>query len=337
MKPTDFAYYITKFLSVYLPQEKGVSSNTISAYRDTFTLLLLFMNEVISLSADKVTLNDLSKDNIQAFLDWLENNRKNSIATRNVRLATLHSFFKFLQYEHPEKIYECQKILAIPVKKAHKSVVNYVSLKAIELLLQQPDTSTKSGRRDLALLALLYDTAARVQEIVDLKPNCVRFEEPCSIKIVGKGNKTRIVPLMKKQSDLLKRYMIEHNLIEDWANEYSLFQNKKKEKLTRAGVSYILKKYVLEARKINPTIIPEKFSPHCLRHSKSMHLLQGGVNLVYIRDFLGHSSIQTTEIYARADSKQKRLAVEKAYSILIPNEEAKWQQNNELLEWLKSL
>lgn len=337
MKPTDFAFYITKFLGDYLPHERGFKNNTISSYRDTFTLLLVFMNEIKSVPAEKVTLIDLSKSNVLEFLEWTENVRRNTAASRNTRLAAIHSFSKYLQYEHPELIFEWQKILSIPIKKTAKPVVNYVSLKAITLLLQQPDTSTRAGRRDLALLALLYDTAARVQEIVDLKVKNIRFEEPCSIKITGKGNKTRVVPLMEKQSNLLKMYMNENRLIENQVNEYPLFQNKRKEKLTRSGVSYILKKYVTKARLLDPEIIPEKFTPHCLRHSKSMHLLQGGVNLVYIRDFLGHASIQTTEVYARADSKQKRIAIESAYSDTLPKEEAKWQQNSNLLDWLKSL
>lgn len=337
MKPTDFAFYLTKFLGNYLPHEKGFSHNTISSYRDTFTLLLLFMNDVHSLSAEKITLNDLSKENIQQFLDWLENSRSNSVSSRNVRLATVHSFFKYLQYEHPEIIFNCQKVLSIPVKKVPKTVINYISLEAVELLLKQPDATSKSGRRDLALLALLYDTASRVQEIIDLKPNCIRFEKNSSIRVLGKGNKTRTVPLMDKQAKLLKSYMDENNLCEPLAGDYPLFCNRKKEKLTRSGVSYILKKYVIQVRELNSSMIPEKFTPHCLRHSKSMHLLQGGVNLVYIRDFLGHNSIQTTEIYARADSKQKRIAIESAYTSTIPEAKAKWKNNSELLDWLKSL
>lgn len=337
MKPTDFAFYLTKFLGSYLSHEKGFSHNTISSYRDTFTLLLFYMNDVHSLPAEKITLKDLSKENIQQFLDWLENIRENSVSSRNVRLASIHSFFKYLQYEHPEIILNCQNVLSIPVKKAQKTVINYISLEAVELLLRQPDTTFKSGRRDLALIALLYDTASRVQEIIDLKPNCIRFEKPSSIKILGKGNKARVVPLMDQQVKLLKSYMDENHRCEPWASEYPLFYNKKKEKLTRSGVSYILKKYVIKVRKINSSIIPEKFTPHCLRHSKSMHLLQSGVNLVYIRDFLGHNSIQTTEIYARADSKQKRLAIESAYTSTIPEAKAKWDNNAELLDWLKSL
>lgn len=337
MKPTDFAIYLTKFLGCYLSNEKGFSVNTILSYRDTFTLLLSFLLKEHSLVAEKITLDCLTKDIIIEFLDWLEVNRNNSISTRNVRLSTIHSFFKYLQYEHPEMIFECQQILSIPIKKTQKTTINYISLIGIQILLQQPDISKKAGRRDLALLALLYDSAARVKELIDLTPSSIRFEKPSSIRLLGKGNKVRIVPLMDSQTELLKNYMKENHLQETWARENPLFFNSRKEKLTRSGVRYILKKYVDMARTKNQTMFPKKFTPHCLRHSKSMHLLQGGVNLVYIRDFLGHNSIQTTEIYARADSKQKRLAIENAYSDTLPAEKAKWHMNSELLEWLKSL
>lgn len=337
MKPTDFSVYLTRFLGAYLPNERGFSLNTITSYRDTFTLFLNYMYEEHNILAEKIILDHLTKELIIQFLEWLELKRNNSIATRNVRLAAIHSFFRYLQYEHPEKILEWQKILSVPIKKTLKPLVNYMSVDGIELLMKQPDTSTKSGRRDLALLALLYDSAARVQELIDLTPNCIRFENPSSIKLIGKRNKARVVPLMTPEAELLKSYMAEHQLLEPWASEYPLFFNKRKEKLSRGGVSYILKKYIIKAQLENITLIPEKFTPHCLRHSKSMHLLQAGVNLVYIRDILGHVSIQTTEIYARADSKQKRLAIESAYSNTLPKEEPKWHHNSDLLKWLKSL
>lgn len=337
MKPTDFSIYLTRFLGSYLPNVKGFSSNTIASYRDTFTLFLNYVYDEHNIVAEKITLDLLKKEFIIQFLEWLEVKRDNSIATRNVRLSAIHSFFRYLQYEHPEKIFECQKILSIPIKKTLKPLVNYMSIDGIELLMKQPDTSIKSGRRDLALLALLYDSAARVQELIDLTPSCIRFENPSSVKLTGKRNKVRVVPLMTPEAELLKSYMLEHQLLESWASKYPLFFNKRKEKLSRGGVSYILKKYIEKARLEKASLVPEKFTPHCLRHSKSMHLLQGGVNLVYIRDVLGHVSIQTTEVYARADSKQKRFAIENAYSNTLPKEESKWHNNSDLIKWLKSL
>lgn len=214
--------------------------------------------------------------------------------------------------------------------------MTYMTINGIKLLLEMPDVATRDGLRDLALLSLMYDTGARVQEIIDLTPSCIRFEHPSTIKLIGKGKKIRIVPLMEKEALILKRYMEEERLLTPATNEYPLFFNRRKEKLTRAGVGYILDKYLKMARKVNNALIPEKFTCHCLRHSKAMHLLQAGVNLVYIRDILGHSSVQTTEIYARIDCKQKREAIERAYTDVTTKELPIWQTNNNLLEWLKN-
>jgi site-specific recombinase XerD len=181
----------------------------------------------------------------------------------------------------------------------------------------------------------MYDTGARVQETIDLTSSMLRLNKPATIKIVGKGNKARLVPMLDAQVEHLKNYLKEHRLNEPSANSYPLFFNSRKEKLTRAGINHIVQKYVKAARKENRMIIPDKISCHTLRHSKAMHLLQAGVNLVYIRDILGHVSIQTTEIYARADSKQKREALERAYVNINPDEEPIWTKNENLIDWLK--
>lgn len=336
MKPTDFSFYLTGFLSKYLPGETGASNNTIDSYRDTFILFLRFLRDVKGISTDKLTLRLVTKNIIVEYLDWIEEYRKCSISTRNVRLAALHSFFKYLQYENPDNLLEWQKILSIPVKKTEKKTINYLTLNGIKLLLKMPDLNTVAGRRDLALLSLMYDTGARVQEIIDLTPSMVRFEKPYTIKLIGKGKKARIVPLMEPTVEILKKYMDEQCLLKNSSNLYPLFFNNRKDKLTRAGVNYILTKYKNLARMEDLTLIPEVFSSHCLRHSKAMHLLQAGVNLVYIRDMLGHTSVQVTEIYAKTDSKQKREAIEKAYVDVLPKEEPEWQKNEDLLGWLRS-
>lgn len=336
MKPTDFSYYLTSYLTKYLPDELGASTNTVASYRDTYMLFLIYLRDVHKIPVEKLCLKDITKTRVEAFLDWIEAKRNCSVQTRNVRLAAIHSFFKYLQYEIPDNLLEWQRILSIPVKKGEKGTLNYMTLDGIKLLLEMPDQNTASGRRDLALLSLMYDTAARVQEIIDLTPTMVRLEQPYVVKLIGKGQKARIVPLMESQLRILRQYMEERNLLDPHANQYPLFSNKRNEKLTRAGVGYILDKYIQMARERNPSLIPEKFSCHCLRHSKSMHMLQAGVNLVYIRDILGHCSIQTTEIYARADSKQKREAIEKAYTEVVPKEQPQWQTNRDLLDWLKN-
>jgi site-specific recombinase XerD len=336
MNPTDFSRNLTNFLSKYLPGERGMSTHTISSYKFTFVLFISFMEQQKRLNVSKIELKDITKESVIEFLDWLQSNRKCSNATRNVRLAGIHSFFRFLQYQHPENLSEWQRILSIRAKKVETEAINYLTIDGIKLLLEQPDTSTRKGRRDLAMLALMYDCAARVQEISDLKPSSIRLNKPYTIKIVGKGNKARIVPLMEEEIVHIKRYMTENNLFEAHVGMNPIFYNSRKEKLTRAGINSILKKYANMARIKNPSLIPEKISCHSLRHSKSMHLLQAGVNLVYIRDFLGHESVLTTEVYARADSKQKREAIEKAYVNIIKKETPAWIENNNLLEWLKS-
>jgi site-specific recombinase XerD len=336
MKPTDFSRNLTNFLSKYLPGERGMSANTISSYKFTFILFISFCEQQKKINVSKLELKDITKEGVVEFLDWLQTKRKCSAATRNVRLAALHSFFRFLQYQHPENLSEWQRILSIKVKKSKKETINYLSIDGVKLLLEQPDTSTHKGRRDLAMLALMYDCAARVQEVSDLVPSSIRLNKPFTIKIVGKGNKARIVPLMEQQIVHVRKYLIENKLLEVHSGMNPLFYNSRNEKLTRAGINSILKKYANGAREKNPSLIPDKISCHSLRHSKAMHLLQAGVNLVYIRDFLGHESVQTTEIYARADSKQKLEAIEKAYVNIIKKETPEWVENDNLLEWLKN-
>lgn len=336
MKTVDFSKSLADFLTKYLPAERGMSYNTIASYRATFILLISFMENEKKIRPEKLMFSDLTKKCVDDFLNYLETVRKCSISTRNVRLAALHSFFKFVQYEWPEQIDECRRILSIKVKKTNKGSINYLTIDGIKLLLLQPDLSTSKGIRDLAMIALMYDTGARVQEIIDLTPFSLRLSKPYTIKIVGKGNKARIVPLMNEEVIHLKNYMSKNSLLEDYANMYPLFSNNRKEKLTRAGVTHILQKYASMARKENSVLIPAKISCHSLRHSKAMHLLQAGVNLIYIRDILGHESVTTTEVYAKVDSKQKRDAIEKAYVGVVKKEAPIWVKNQNLLEWLKN-
>ena len=210
MKPMDFAYYLTNFFTKHLPGECGVSKNTVSSYRDTFILFLAYVRDEKDKAIERLHLKDINKELVTGFLNWIETERNCSISTRNVRLTAIHSFFRYLQYEYPDFLFEWQKILAIPVKKGERGTLNYMSLEGIELLLRMPNQRTKSGRRDLALLSLMYDTAARVQEIADLTPTMVHLSKPSTIRLIGKGNKARIVPLMDKQTDILNRYMTEH-------------------------------------------------------------------------------------------------------------------------------
>lgn len=337
MKPTDFAYYLTNFLSKYLPTTVGLSLNTITSYRDTFSLFLEFCLHFKKIKPEKISLDMLNRKLVEEYLDWLETIRKCTASTRNVRLAAFHSFCRYLQLEFPDYMHPIQQILSIPVKKTKRTFIEYISLDAIKLLLEKPSNTTKEGRRDMVLLSLLYDSGARVQELADLKVRDVRTEHPATVKLFGKGGKARIVPLMKPMAELLKQYLKENNFKQPSAFEYPLFCNRSKGKLTRAGIAYIVAKYAKEVCKQAPGILPKKFSPHCLRHSKAVHLLQSGVNLIYIRDFLGHVDIKTTEIYARIDSEMKRKHLEKNCVDVVSNKMPEWQNNADLMKWLKNL
>jgi integrase/recombinase XerD len=336
MKPTDFAKHLTEFLSVYLPAQKNVSKNTIHSYRDTFKLLIHYCQEKKNISVERITLNVLSSKLITDFLESLETDRKCSISTRNQRLAAIHSFFRYIQAEEPAGILHFQEVAAIPIKKAKKTVVEYLTPEAIKLLLEQPDKHTPKGRRDLTLISVLYDTGARVQELIDTRICDVNLQTPAVITLTGKGNKTRRVPIMKNAASLLQSYLAENKLDKPWRNENPLFINNKNHKLTKEGIAYILSKYATSARKTS-TLIPAKVKVHMLRHSKAMHLLQGGVNLIYIRDFLGHVDLKTTEIYAKTDTETKRKAVENVYPDLIDSNLPDWNKDQALLSWLSEL
>ena len=220
-------------------------------------------------------------------------------------------------------------------KKTHSRLIEYLSIDAIKLILQQPDTTTKKGIRDLALLALMYDSGARVSEIINLTPSMLKIIKPCTVKVIGKGNKARLIPLVDPQVNHLKKYMNLYNLHEPKRQLAPLFFNSRSERLTRSGVGYILNKYVKAARKLDDTGIPARVNCHMLRHSRAMHLLQAGTELIYIRDILGHVSVETAQMYARVETKYKRIALEKAYTNMSP-EIPIWENNNGLLDWLKS-
>ena len=333
MKPTDFARALSTYLSLYLPGQRNVSPNTIESYRDTFKLFLTYCQGVRHLAVERLTLCDIDDQLIIGFLTWLEEERHNSKSTRNQRLACLHGFYRYLQIQDPMGLLSYQKILAIPMKKTPQPLVNHLSANAMQLILAQPNRTTRQGRRDTTLLAVLYDSGARVQELVDLRVRDVRLDPPPVLSLTGKGRKTRQVPLMSPTAALLKAYLSEFRLGSNGTEDVPLFCNRQHQKLTSRGVAYILDKYAASARMVSP-IVPEDITPHVFRHSKAMHLLQAGVNLIYIRDLLGHVDISTTEIYARADTELKRQALEKAYPNMISPDLPEWTDDADLLTWL---
>ena len=337
MKETDFARYLTQFLTVYLPGHLGSKKNTLLSYRDSFSLLLKYCRDVENYAPEKLMITQIDRELVLRFLKWLEEERHCKITTRNQRLAAIHSFFSFLMVEAPQYMEQSQKVLSIPMKKADKPPLMYLPLDAVKGLLEQPDRNTPHGRRDAVLLSLLYDTGARVQELVDLKVCDINLNDTVTIVLTGKGGKSRIVPVMKPTGELLRQYIEGNGLSHPARSRNPLFTNRGNHPLTRAGVTYILKKYAAQAQGIGVKDISEEITPHWLRHSKAMHLLQSGVNLIYIRDLLGHSNVSTTEIYARADETMKRKALLEAYESPSEEQLPTWKKDKDLLDWLKSL
>jgi site-specific recombinase XerD len=290
MKPTDFAAELSHFLGSYLPSQRNASPNTIKAYRDAFTLLIRYCEKNAGISPERLTLEHLDVPLLLTFLQGLEDEHDCGVATRNNRLAAIHSFFRSFQSRCPERILLCQLILAIPRKRQAQSVVRYLSVDEIKALLAQPGLQTRNGLRDTALLAVLYDTGARVQEVADLNPGAIRMGTTSQVELTGKGRKRRVVPLIAQTARLLADYLAIFRLSEN--REQPLFFNHTKTRLTRGGIRHILEKYAEAAGKTTQNF-PGKVNPHMLRHSKAMHLLHAGTPMPIIQAVLGHADIRT--------------------------------------------
>lgn len=327
-------YYITIFFKDYLPNLKGVSKNTILSYRDTFALLFLYLKENKKMNIDNIKIDTINDNIVSDFLLYLENDRNNSILTRNQRLAAIHSFYNFIKFKEPAYNELFTKILYIPFKKAPKNSISYFSKEEIEILINTPKSNEKYGFRDYILLLFMYETAARSQEISDLKRNQLFLNKNSSnVIIIGKGNKSRRIPINQDLSNLLIKYLDIFNI----DNEDYVFKNRKNNKISTKGIEYILLKYLNNARKNYSEKFKLNYSNHSIRHSKAMHLLESGVNLIYIRDFLGHESIVTTEIYARSNPILKEKNILKNSEKI--NTTSKYNENTkkDLLDFLKKL
>lgn len=336
MKTTDFAVYLNRYFTKYMPNDKGSSPQTIDTYRYAFILFLEYMNEERKINADKLRLLDFTRESVVGYLGWLEKKRKCSISSRNIRLAAMKGFVHYLKYEYPDYLEEYQKILGIPLKKAPTKEISYMKTDGVELLVNQVDLNDSNGLRDYVMILILYTTGIRVSELINIKVKDLSLSVPYTILVHGKGNKSRYVPLMKTAVPHIKKYL--ESLKLDNASKYEevLFKNHMKKNFTRQGVNYILKKYGAKARELNPELVPQDLSAHKIRHTTAMELVSSGVELIYIRDLLGHSSVLTTEHYARTDAQIKRKAIEAASKEIVPPEEAIWDSDNNLINWLKS-
>lgn len=313
--------------------QRNSSTNTIKNYRDTFKLLLIFCRDKKNIKPEKLTISKLSKEIIKDYYDWLEQERNCSINTRNHRRTAINSFFKYLQIEAPEHLFLCQKVMSIPKKKTPKTVVGYLTADEMKSLLNMPEKVLLSERKELVIMTLLYDSGARVQELCDLKIRDIRLESPAIVTLTGKGQKTRYVPLMKNTVLLLTQYLKDIGVSKNHQN-IPLFTNSRHCKYTRKGISYIISKYDKRARDQTIHMPNFKITPHIFRHTKAMHLYQAGIDLVYIRDILGHVDISTTETYAKIDTEKKREALEKAYPEITYHNLPDWNDNSDLIEKL---
>ena len=331
MTMNNFGFYITKFFSEYLPSNLGASINTVKSYRDTFVQFISFFEEKYKIKSAKLSFDDITILSIEDFLLWLEEEKRISTATRNQRLAAIHSFFKYIQHREPAYFNLCTSILSIGFKKTSLSAISYLSLNEIKILFSLPNKKIKQEYRDLTMLVILYDTGARVQELIDLKLQQIRLDSKPIVYLQGKGNKTRVVPIGNDTANIIKKYIVDNAITIPTDN---LFKNKQQKPLTRAGVDYVLNKYIEIGRKQTPNLFKQTVSPHCMRHSKAMHLLEAGVNLIYIRDFLGHASVTTTEIYAKTNPELKRKFLEESSISLGVTSKYSKQSKEDLLQWL---
>lgn len=323
-----FADMLAQFLTIYLPITRACSRHTICAYRDAFTLFLRYMDQQEATPPDRVTFEDFTTPNVTAFLGWLRTDRHCSTATANQRLAAMKSFFRYVQSQAPEQIAQARQVLAVKGAHAPQPAIGYLPVDAIALLLQH---AAHRGHRDLALLTALYDTAARVQEACDLTIADLHLDKPASATLTGKGRKTRIVPLTPQAATVLAQHV--DTLPDDPSGP--VFTNRAGQRLGRAGAAYILACCAHDAHAERPDLVPEKVSPHAMRHSKAMHLLENGVNLIYIRDILGHASVVTTEIYAKANPEMKRHAIETAAAKTLGPSRYDHAARQDLLAWLR--
>lgn len=324
------------FFSNYLPKLRGMSSHTTLSYRDSFKLLLVFLTQQKNISVMDLVIEDIGSAEVIAFLNHLESNRKNGIGTRNIRLSALHSFFRYLAAMYPDYLDQSQRILSIPFKRMSTRTIEYLEFDEIMAVFKVVDRSTSDGRRDYALLWLMFNTGARVEEIINLKANDLQLSSPFSVRIFGKGQKERICPIWPETAQILREYIEERGI--DLRRPVTLFRNYLGRPLTRFGVRYILEKYLRKAALIQPSLKKKRLHPHSMRHSTAVHLLKSGIDLSSIANWLGHVSPTTTNKYATMDMEMKQQAIEKAKLLCKENtSQTSWRKDPDILAWLESL
>lgn len=303
------------YLKIYLPKQRNVSPNTIRSYRKALEELLDYVKDREQIPLGEVTFDHLTTDVIFSFLEYLEMEKGCSVPTRNTRFAAIRAFMDYAADQDLALVANLNKLKKVPFKKPDNSVVvDYMSMAAITAIIEQPDTTTPKGLRDQFFMILLYDTGARVQEILDIKLCDLQLGRLPKVTLFGKGRKTRIVPLMEKTVLHLKKYLLVFHAGSVSTVDLPLFYSVthgEKHPLTPRMAQYILQKYGEQARCICQEV-PEKVHPHLFRHSRAMHLYQEGMDLTLVSQWLGHSQLETTQIYAHADTEHKRKAIASA-------------------------
>jgi site-specific recombinase XerD len=333
MKPAPLSYWLHAFFHEWLGEQRNCSKHTVLSYRDTWRLYLRFVAARIGRPVSGLKLVELTGDEVLAFLSHVETERGDTIGTRNCRLAAIRSFYRFVADREPLAAAQCAAVLRIPVKKYSRPALAYLDSDEVAAILRQPDHSTLAGQRDQALLALLYNSGARIQEALDLCPNGIRLEAPAHVKLYGKGRKERVCPLWPETAELLAA-LIKRQQRPD---EEPVFVNRYGRPLGAAGVRYKLAQYVAAAAKEMPSLREKRVHPHTFRHTAGVQLVAAGVDVTVIRSWLGHVSLDTTNHYARANLETKRRALEQVDRATRPSGPPRWRRNPNLLDWLDTL
>ena len=325
------------FFLDYLPRQRALSPLTLQSYRDSLKLLLQFAAGQQG-DPSQLAVQDLSVEKITAFLQSLETSRKNLVSTRNVRLSAIHSFFRYLGGQHPEHLEQAQRILSIPFKRTGSREIQHLDFEEIQAVLKavEAENGQGNGCRDLALLGLMFNTGARVSEIVGLQTADLRLSAPSSILLRGKGHKERTCPIWPETAGLLQKLLERQDSAP--SPTAPVFLNERGGRLTRFGVRLILNKYVEKAASQRPSLKRKRLHPHSIRHSTALLLLRSGVDLSTIAHWLGHVSVNTTNKYLCLDLEAKREALAKAKPLLKPgHRSAKWRRDRNLIAWLTAL
>jgi len=328
-------YWIRRFLCEYLVTVKNMSQNTQRSYRDTFRLLLAKTSKTMKKSVDSITIEDLSPEVIKSFLNYLEVERGCTIRTRNQRLAAVYALAKYVAIKSPEHVEWCRMIRTVPIKKSAKKQVTYLEKQEMQLLLDAPDKRTEQGWRDYVLLLYLYNTGARAEEAASLCVNDISKQKSRNglsiVTITGKGQKTRRCPLWKKTGDAI------NILVKGKSGNEPVFLNRLGQQMTRFGVYEMVRRYAETLEQEHPELKLKRISPHTIRHTTATHLLQSGVDINTIRAWLGHVSVNTTNIYAEVNMEMKVKALLATDSDPATQKTPKWGNDKSLMAFLDSL